>query len=245
MEKKMLRMATPEDINTINGILNHPSVYPNATLGQDIGPMDIGPQLLAENLFVLMVNDGDGGCFILDPYDDNVAMEIHTCILPDHRGKEAEITVSEVLRFAFGQLGTPKLFTRISVNNKGADLFARQMGFVRISNGEDLRSYELTASRWPSQDHTLGELAIPEMSALVNDLHFFKMAGAFALMANNDYMGRGVALFNEHARLHGFPRIYIVGPDSIMVGGLIIHFDVRNEPRVEDISCQLQQQLPQ
>jgi hypothetical protein len=229
----MLRRATPDDIPEINEILNHPSVYPAATLGVNVGYLDITQGF--EFLHILMI-EGGGGCLILDPYNE-MTLELHTCILPEFRGKVAELVAEETLRFAFGILAATRIFTRIQVTNKGADLFARQMGFVRISDGEELRSYEMTVNRWPSQDKHLADLAVPELLVLCPDPHFGKIAGAVCLMANNGYLGHGVALYNEHARLHGYPRMEVCGLDSITVGGLIIHFSERNHPKVEVLSC--------
>jgi N-acetylglutamate synthase-like GNAT family acetyltransferase len=231
----VIRRATNDDIPAINAILNHPSIYPAATLGVDVGALDVTDAM--ENIHVLLIEEGAGGCLILDPYN-HLTLELHTCILPDFRGKLAEVVAEEVLRFAFGQLAAARIFTRIHVTNKGADLFARQMGFVRISDGHELRGYEMTVNRWPSQDKHLAECAIPEMEALVPDPHFGKIAGAFALMANNGFLGNGVALYNEHARLHGYPRMDVPTLDSVLVGGLRIHFSERNNPRVEVMSCQ-------
>ena len=229
----MLRRATPDDIPEINEILNHPSVYPSATLGVNVGYIDISKEFNDTHILII---EGGEGCLIFDPYS-HLTLELHTCIMPDFRKKMAERVAEEALRFAFGQLAAIRIFTRIQVSNKGADLFARQMGFVRISDGEELRSYEMTVNRWPSRDNHLAELSIPELLNLCPDPHFGKIAGAACLMANNGYLGHAVALYNEHARLHGYPRMEVCGLDSITVGGLIIHFSERNHPKVEVLSC--------
>jgi hypothetical protein len=172
----MLKRATPEDIPEINAILNHPDVYPSATLGADVGYLDVTAGF--EHMHILLIPDG-GGCLLLDPYSE-LTVELHTCILPAFRGKVAEQVAEETLRFAFGILAATRIFTRIQVTNKGADLFARQMGFVRISDGAELRGYEMTVNRWPSQDKNLQELAIEPMRWMCPDPHFQKIAGAFA-----------------------------------------------------------------
>jgi hypothetical protein len=238
----MLTRATLADIKTINEILNHPTVYPAATMGHDVGILDIGPQLEANNLHVLMLED-EGGCIILDPYDEDT-LELHTCILPAFRGKTAEVVAAETLRFVFGELGAMELLTRVQIENKGADLFARQAGFVRISDGEDLRSYQMTSDRWPYVDKGLGDFAPSEARDLMHDHHFTQILGAMVYCGNKGYMAHGVALYNKHARLHGYHRMDVVGQDSVMVGGLIIHFTERDHPKVEVTSCQQPQQLP-
>ena len=239
----LTRRAGIEDIQIINRILNHPSVYPNATLGRDVGALDIGPQMQAENLFGLMIDGGNGGCIILDPYDET-QMEVHSCILPDFRGREAEKIAVEVMRFAFGELGTRKLLTMVQTNNKPADLFARQMGFVRISDGEEFRGYELSEYRWPCQDKELGALAVPEMLTCCPDPHFARICGAMTLRANSGFMGTGVALYNSHARLHGYPRMFVVDMDSILVGDWVVHFAERGNPKVETLTWQPEAQSP-
>jgi hypothetical protein len=244
-ETVMLRRAEDQDVETINAILNHPAVYPHATQGHDVGVLDIRGQMEAQNLHVLMIKDGEGGCIILDPYDD-ATLELHTCILPDFRGKAAEQVAAETLRFAFGDLGGLDLLTRVQISNRGADLFARQVGFVRISDEENpkdgIRSYQMTSDRWPYVDKNLHQFAPEKVRDLIDSPHFRQIMGAVTYMGSRDRLGHGVALYNKHARLHGYHRMDVVGPDSIMVGGLIIHFAERNKPRVEEALCQQQVQ---
>jgi hypothetical protein len=237
----MLRRATAKDIKIINGILNDPSIYLAATMGHDVGELDVTAQMKSNNIHVLLVEEGEGGCLILDPYDETT-LELHTCLLPSFRGKAAEQVASETLRFAFGTLAAAELLTRVLVSNKGADLFARQVGFVRISDEgldkDGLRAYQMTVDRWPYVDKEVSVFAIPEMAEIVQGDNFRRTCGAFSLMAQNGYLGHGVSLYNKHARLHGYPRMDVVGSDSIMVGGLIIHFEERNHPKVEVLPCQ-------
>ena len=227
----LLKLAKEEDILTINSILNDPSVYTGATLGKDVGPLDIA--LNFDAVHVLVREDGLG-CVILDPYNE-YTMEVHTCLLPEARVKDTEQLVHETLCFAFADAAAVELVTRIPVSNKAADLFARQAGFIRISDGEDLRSYQLTVERWPCVDKALSELAPSEFRDLIPDKHFWQVAGAMSLIAKKGFLGHAVAFYNKHARLHGYPRMEVIGLDSILVGGLAIHFDEPDSCRVEGV----------
>ena len=230
----MLRRATPEDIPRINEILNHPSVYPGATMGMDVGPLNVEP--VFENVVVLMREDGMGH-YLLDPYSPH-AGEIHTCFLPEARGVGAEEAGFEAIRFCFASLAWQKIYTRVLASNKGADLYVRQAGFVRISDTQGIRSYVLHRDRWPQVDKSL-EHAVPlALEALSSEEHFRKTMGAFCLMGMKEFIGNGVAFYNEHARLHGYPRMDVVGPESVLVGGRLIHFEETGSIRVEELTCQ-------
>jgi hypothetical protein len=232
----MLRVATQEDIQTINSILNHPDVYPGATLGLDVGPLDIGPDF--HKVFVLILESGDG-CFILDPYDV-FTVELHTCLQKTCRGAGSVDIVRRMYRFCFAELAASEVLTRIQTTDKASDLFARQMQFVRISDGDILRNYQLTLDRWPYADDALHQFAPEEFKEILVDSYFKNLAGAVCLMGMKGFLGNACAFYNKHARLNGYPRMDVVGPDSIMVGGLIIHFDEPDRSRVEKLSCQQQ-----
>lgn len=230
----MLRRATRDDIPRINEILNHPSVYFGATMGKDIGAMNVEPAF--EYLHVLMREDGNG-CYIIDPYSDT-AGEIHTCFLPEARGVGAEEAGFEAIRFCFASLALHKIYTRVQIENKGTDLYARQAGFVRISDTGDIRSYVLNRERWPQVDKVLAQAAPPGIQALGGDDHFQRLMGAVCMMGMRGWLGNAVAFYNEHARLHGYPRMDVVGLESVLVGGRLIHFDEQDSIRVEVLPCQ-------
>lgn len=237
----MLRRATEDDIPAINEIMNHPSVYKGATLGRDIGPMDVTHAFKA--LYVLLLESGHG-CIILDPYSSTTG-EVHTCLKPEARGPGSDKIVMEALRFFFGELALHKLFTRVLVANKPADLFARQAGFVRISDTGEIRSYILPRERWPQVDEELGAILPPALDGILDDTHFRKVLGAACLLGMKGWMGNAVSFYNEHARLHGYPTMEVTTLDSVMVGGRLIHFDVKNTFRVEEMPCLLDSQSPE
>ena len=235
----MLRLATLENIPAINRVLNHPEVYPWATMGQDIGPLDIAPSF--GSLYVLIA-EGDAGCIILDPYDERT-MELHTCLLPELRGLPSEEVLRDTLRFVFAETMAMEILTKVPLANKSADLYTRQAGFIRISDSEDGRAYQFDIERWPYQDASLAGICPEELAKGITDPHYLRVLGALVLMGMKGYMGKGVSIFNKHARLHGFPRVDVVGMDSIAVGGRTIHFEV-NTYQVENL-CQPSQLSPQ
>lgn len=233
----MLRLATPEDIPAINKVLNHEEIYRWATMGKDLGQLDIGP--VFENLWVLVEASG-GGCIILDPYAEDV-IEVHTCLLEAFRGKNAASIVRDTLRFAFAETGCMEILTKVPTDNKAADLFTRQVGFIRVADAAELRSYQLTIERWPYLDDTLGELCPPELEPLAVDDYHKRLFGALMLVSSKGFMGKAVSIYNKHARLQGYPPVQVCGMDSLTVGGLAIHFGEDGSFRVEDV-CQPESQ---
>lgn len=134
----MLRLATREDVPTLNAILNDPSVYPHVSLGIP-GPLDFGP--VFDHCFFLMLQN-EGGFFMLHPITGG--LEVHTCFLPGHRGKEASDAGWELLRTCFMQWGTSCIFTKVPLGNIHTDHFTRKHGFKRIGADAEFRFYEMT-----------------------------------------------------------------------------------------------------
>jgi hypothetical protein len=226
----MLRLATPQDIPEINRILNHEEIYRWATMGKDMGPLDISGAFT--NLFVLLEPSG-GGCIILDPYSVDT-IEVHTCLLEAFRGKESAPIVRDVLRFAFAETGCMEILTKVPVSNKAADLFTRQVGFIRVADAESLRSYQLSIERWPYLDETLNEFCPPELEDLAVDDYQKRLFGALILVSSKGFMGKAVSIYNKHARLQGYLPVQVCGMDSLTVGGLAIHFGEDGSFRVEN-----------
>ena len=230
----MLRLATPSDIPAINKVLNHPEIYPWATMGQDMGPLDIGPGF---GMLHTLIAEDESGCIILDPYDE-LTMELHTCLMQALRGKPTEEVLRDTLRFVFAETFAQEIVTKVPANNKAADLYVRQAGFVRISDSSDGHAYQFRIERWPHQDQNLSDLCPEELAEGISDPHHLRVLGALVLTGMKGYMGKGTSFYNKHARLHGFDPVAVIGMDSIAVGGRAIHFEA-NTYRVEDL-CQPQ-----
>ncbi len=234
----MLRLASQEDIPTINRILNHPGIYSWATMGKAMGPLDITAAFTS--VFVLLDEAGQG-CVILDPYD-TATFEVHTCLLESLRGAEAQKIALETIRFVFAETGGMEILTKVQTANRGADLFARQSGFIRVADAPDLRSYQLTIERWPYLDEGLEQLCPSALSEAASDGHHRRLLGAMTLMGMRGFMGKAAAIYNKHARLQGYPPVQVCGPDSLTVGGLTIHFEQPGCVRVEEL-CPLSPQV--
>jgi len=232
----MLRLATSMDIPEINRILNHPDVYRWATMGKDMGPMDITPAF--DQVHVLLEDSG-GGCIVLDPYSEDT-FEVHTCLLDGFHGKIAEEIARDTVRFVFAETGGMEILTNIQTENKAADLFARQCsGFIRIADAPDLRSYQLRIERWPYLDAGLESFCPAELEPIVLDAHHRRLFGALMLTSRRGFMGKAVAVYNKHARLQGYLPVEVCGLDSLTVGGLTIHFLGNDAYQVGEL-CQSQ-----
>jgi hypothetical protein len=228
----MVKLAVAEDIPVINAILNCPDIYRWATMGKPVGPLDVTHAF--NQLFTLLVDNGESGCIILDPYSEST-MEVHVCLMPACQGHESEEVVKDTLRFVFAETGAMEILTKVPKDHKAADLFTRQVGFVRISDSDDLRAYQFSIERWPYLDESLTEFCPPELAIEIIDHHQQRVMGAFMLMSLKGFMGKAVSIYNKHARLHGFAPMQIIGMDSVLVGGQAIHFGV-NTYRVE-VKC--------
>lgn len=234
----MLRLATPQDIPEINRVLNHEDVYRWATMGKDLGPLDITKGF--EFLHVL-VDDEGGGCVLLDPFSEST-FEVHTCLLADHRGKAAESIVRDTLRFVFAETGCMEILTKVPTEHKAADLFTRQVGFIRVADASQLRSYQLSIERWPYLDTTLDAFCPPELEPLAVDEYQKRLFGALMLVSSKGFMGKAVSVYNKHARLQGYLPVEVCGMDSLAVGGLAVHFGEDGSHRVEEL-CPPQPQV--
>ncbi len=236
----MLRLATKDDIPEINRVLNHEEIYPGATMGKPMGPLDISRGF---DFLHVLLDDAGAGCIILDPFSVDT-MEVHTCLFEAARGKSSDRLVRETMRFVFAETGCMELLTKVPVTNKAADLFTRQVGFIRVADASELRSYQLTIERWPYLDETLDEFCPSELATLAMDAYQKRLFGALMLVSSKGFMGKAVSIYNKHARLQGYLPVEVCGMDSLTVGGLAIHFEKDGSFRVEDV-CQSLPQVSQ
>lgn len=67
------------------------------------------------------------GVYLVHPHNA-VLCEIHTCLLPEARGKIARIAANEVLSWVFENTSFAKVMTHVPVNNPLALAYARRVG---------------------------------------------------------------------------------------------------------------------
>jgi hypothetical protein len=196
-----------------------------------MGPLDITKGF--EFMHVLL-HEGGGGCIILDPFSESTT-EVHTCLLESFRGKAAEPIVRDALRFIFSETGCMEILTKVPTEHKAADLFTRQVGFIRVADADRFRSYQLSIERWPYLDTDLDAFCPPELVPLAVDEYQKRLLGALMLVSSKGFMGKAVSVYNKHARLQGYLPVMVCGMDSLAVGGLAVHFGEDGSHRVEEL----------
>lgn len=124
-------LSYSDNAKYINSMVNSASVRPFA--GGDIDALiDFTiPLEDKDNVFL----EGDGGCFIFIPLDDN-AYEVHCFFIGGKRGLHAIKAAREALEIMFLKNGASEIIGKIPINNRRTMFFARTMGFKRIGNEE-------------------------------------------------------------------------------------------------------------
>lgn len=123
----MIRRLTPDDKNLFTSICLHDSVFPYITDdGIFSNPLyDIGSVLMIDKIYCLVY--GPGILFILIPYNF-VTYEVHTCVLPQYRGKEATRATKVGAKWMFTETPCQKINTFIPITNTQAYALARSAG---------------------------------------------------------------------------------------------------------------------
>lgn len=133
----------------IKSILTTPQIYEEIT--EDVAPSaeDFEPQLTPGIEYVMILDDDRGiiGLFILIR-QNFVLAEIHTCLLPTHRGKTALEAAQTMIQWIWSETHYQRFITTVPVYNKKAIWFAGRSGMVRY--GLNPKSYLKKGCLWDS-----------------------------------------------------------------------------------------------
>lgn len=127
----MVYRATAKDIGYINGVMRHEEIYPH--ISDDLSPekerLDVAGLIGCPNVYFLIpvVECVRTGLFIFHPWN-SVTYEVHTMMLPEHRGEKSIIACREAMRYMFTQTPCHKIVTHVPTYNIPAYALARRVG---------------------------------------------------------------------------------------------------------------------
>lgn len=144
----IIRRATAEDAGFIMGVYNHPDMW--CWLGDDnTPPIDAGniAALLATPVVTFLIPDSIG-FFMFFPWN-SITFEMHSAVLPEHRGKAAMEGARLAGVWMFENTPCRKIVTLVPRNNVRARFLARKGGMKEegtitrsfLKNGQFIDQY--------------------------------------------------------------------------------------------------------
>lgn len=130
----MITRCTIKDLEYVNYVITHPSIYPFVSDdgSPPVGSFDASNTLKLEGIYFMkpVIDNKEIGLFFLHPWN-TICYEVHTCILPEYRGKMAVRACKELKDYMFSNTPCMKIVTHIPVNNKPAQILATQAGMEK------------------------------------------------------------------------------------------------------------------
>lgn len=123
-----MRIERTFDQDLATAIVKHPSVWPYVS--DDLTDFDLYRAPMHDSVFWLLVLDFDDtvlGAYFLH-FQNAVTLEIHTCLLPDARGKKSKEAAKCVLSWVFSNTICQKVITHVPENNVFALAYAKRAG---------------------------------------------------------------------------------------------------------------------
>lgn len=122
-----MRIERTWDRELVEAIITHPAIY--GVISDDGAPDQSECSIPNLNrIYALLVEDGGvGGCYLVWP-QNSFTLEIHTCLLPNCRGKKAAKAARLVLDWVFSNTACEKLITQVPAFNRAALIYARRAG---------------------------------------------------------------------------------------------------------------------
>ena len=153
-----MRRCTLQDVDFVAGILGHPEVFPFISEdGSDSADVTQHANALLATPVIYVMSPNEWTLAIFVPRS-SVCLELHTCILPDGRGKIALQVNRDVGAWIFENTTCQKVITWVPVFNRAADLMARRLGFELQGNNDksflrhgtlyDQLLYGVTKEKW-------------------------------------------------------------------------------------------------
>lgn len=126
-----MRLERTQDSALIRDIVTHPSIWPHVS--EDGVSRETWDPLIHEHIYQLAIVDdsGVGGVFVLTP-QSSVCWEVHTCILPSHRGDKARQATKLCAEWMFSNTPCLHIITKVPAYNRSAYQLARDTGLRDI-----------------------------------------------------------------------------------------------------------------
>jgi hypothetical protein len=225
------------DPESVNAILNHPTVLPAITLPGRAGPIDATALIMdTHNVFML----APGGCIAFVRQEPGV-YEVHTNFLPEYRGRNAIRSSQAAYHWMFTHTDCMILQTKVPAPNVAADMFCKIVGatkeFVRkgiwpTEKGfVDLAFWQLHYHDWvrrasglTASGHTFHEKLESERIRhnLEEPLHadeecHDRYVGACVEMVYAGQPEKGAVLYNRFAEFAGYGSIALLSRSNPLV----------------------------
>lgn len=125
-----MRLERTQDTELIKLAVTHPEVWPHVS-EDGVQRSDWEP-VIDERVYQLAIYDDEYcGCFILVP-QSAVCWEVHTCILPGHRGEKAVEAANKCVEWMFENTECLTIVTKVPSYNKAAYRLAKSAAFTDI-----------------------------------------------------------------------------------------------------------------
>jgi RimJ/RimL family protein N-acetyltransferase len=123
----MISLELCDDLGLLESIAHDPAIW--LSVHDDRAP----DSLTQVNRLYLLVKHGDNvaGFFALDCLADDT-VEVHTCLLPQFRGRIALDAGKALIDCVFGRLSQRKILTQVPVFNRSALVYAMKCGFIIV-----------------------------------------------------------------------------------------------------------------
>lgn len=223
-----MRLATMADKDRIEEICNDP-VLRVWTAFDGAPPCEATKYLTAPSFSVI----DERGCFLALNLDPGRYV-IHTNLVPDCRGQDAEHACDEALSVAFIKTDATELLTMVPASVPQAKVMARRMGFRHLfgrpalwpAGGvrHDVGFYGLTLSDWIARGSCAdkGRWFHERMHELRADSHpadpvhdAFVGAAVAMIVAGN--VSKAVETYNRWARFALYQPVAVVSTDPLLI----------------------------
>jgi hypothetical protein len=129
----MITLERTTDVEEADPILKHPDIFPDITDDNNPDPdkVDFRPMVENEYNYILKIMDGDEVIGLWTLLELSIGYyDIHTNILPEHRGAKGFDAAEKLLEYMFIRTPATFLMTRVPEGHKHGELFARKNGLL-------------------------------------------------------------------------------------------------------------------
>jgi RimJ/RimL family protein N-acetyltransferase len=126
-----MRLERTQDAELIKSVVTHDSIWPHVS--EDCVSRETWEPLIHDMVYELAIydDDGFGGCFILTP-ESSICWQVHTCILPSHRGKKAIEAAKMCISWMFENTTCESIITKVPTYNAAALRLAINAGMSEL-----------------------------------------------------------------------------------------------------------------